>query len=82
MYLTVVHTEPSPEVVPSTVILGVLADPTIPGGTIFGSLTTMNGVDRGLYWCLMLKSPSRSPGFALLDQGQRHFQNCSDAWNR
>jgi hypothetical protein len=67
MYLTVVHAEPSPEVVPGPVVLGVLTDPTIPWGTIFGSLATMNCVNRGFYRCLVLKSLNRSPGFALLE---------------
>ena len=81
MYLTVVHAESSPEVVPGALVLGVLADPTKPGGTIFGSLRTMKGLDSGFYRCLMFKSPNMSPGFALLDKGPCSFQNCPDAWN-
>jgi len=81
MYLTVVHAQPSPEVVPGAMVLGVLTDPTIPWGTILRSLTTMNSVDRDFYRCLVLKSLDRSPGFALLDQRPCHFQECPDAWN-
>lgn len=81
MYLTVIHAKSSPEVVPGALILGVLAEPTIPCDTIFGSLGTMKGVDSGFDRCLMFKSLNRSPGFALLDQGPCHLQNGLDAWN-
>ena len=69
MYLTVVYSEPSPEVVPGANVLGVLADPAMPRSTIFRSLTTKNYLDRCLYWLLVFKSPRSSPRFALLDQG-------------
>ena len=82
MYLTVVHAKSSPEIVPGALVLGVPADPTKPGGTIFGSLRTMKGLDSGFYRCLMFKSLARNPGFALSDEGPCHFQNCLDAWNR
>jgi hypothetical protein len=74
MYLTVVHSKPSPEVVPGAMVLGVLADPAIPRGTIFRSLTTMNDVDRGLYGFLCSKVPEGAQDSLSWIRGRATFR--------